>query len=363
MSVESRIDLPHTDGVHAPSTGIRLRPPSFENPVMIRELRSRMRGARSYVIILIYALTVSTFVLAAYAWLSTERATSETNRLAAEMGRAIWMWGCAAQAGLLPLLVPGFTCGAITIEREKELFDLLLLTRLTPAQICAGKLGSGVVLGLMLVLCSVPVLALSAFLGGVSPGEMAASVVVLVTSVLASGALGLAASSVAPRTASATILAYSVVGFGMVGLPLLGWFLSGAAAVTSRGSELGILLTLLGLVLLAFPPAVGAALCVQAVRLRRGANVPDRASWMLITGLCWAALLLLLYVPGVSAVLLQGGYFWVLHPVAAIVGLMAAGGGSPIGPHVWVLCSVVYTGAALWLFLIAVLRVRGLRAR
>lgn len=322
-----------------------------------------MRGARSYVIILVYALTVTTFVLGAYAVLSMESSATETNRLAAQMGRAIWFWGCAAQAGLLPLLVPGFTCGAITIEREKQLFDLLLLTRLTPAQICGGKLLSGVMLGLMLVICSVPVLAMSVFLGGVSPGEMAASVVVLVTSVLASGALGLAASAVAPRTASATILTYGIVAFGMLGLPLLGWFLSGAVAVTSSGSEVGIFLTLLGLVVLAFPPAVGAAVCVQAVRHRRGAVAPDRAWWMLTTGLCWAVVLLLLYVPSVSAVLLQGGYFWMLHPVAAIVGLMFGASGIPMGAHLWWLCSIVYTGVALWLFLIVVLRLRGLRVR
>ena len=64
-----------------------------------------------------------------------------------DMGRYITF----GEAALLTLIVPGSLYGAIAIEREKQTFDALIMTRLTPAQIVCGKLvwRVGMVLGLM----------------------------------------------------------------------------------------------------------------------------------------------------------------------------------------------------------------------
>src|SRR5262245_55237818 len=98
---------------------------AMENPVLGREFRSRMRGARSYIITGAYTLVVMTFVMAAY-WSLTSRyevgtvSQGAANQIAAQAGRAIWTWGCLAQAVLLALIVPAFTCGSITLERERD---------------------------------------------------------------------------------------------------------------------------------------------------------------------------------------------------------------------------------------------------
>ncbi|HTE20136.1 MAG TPA: hypothetical protein VK689_17365, partial [Armatimonadota bacterium] len=107
----------------------------LENPVLGREFRGRMRGSRSYVITGSYTLVVMVFVLGAYWFLAARESGEPMNQLAAEVGRGIWLWGCLAQALLLPLMVPAFTCGAITQERERESLELLLLTRQSPMQI------------------------------------------------------------------------------------------------------------------------------------------------------------------------------------------------------------------------------------
>lgn len=44
------------------------------------------------------------------------------------------------ELGLLTLVVPGSLFGAVAIEREKQTYDALIMTRLTPAQIICGKL-------------------------------------------------------------------------------------------------------------------------------------------------------------------------------------------------------------------------------
>jgi hypothetical protein len=350
---------------HPPARHARLRQAwdGLENPVMGRESRARMRGARSYVIIGVYTLVVMAFVATAY-WMqaATGSPVSLHQRVAA-VGRAVWLWGCVAQAGLLPLLVPAFTCGAITLERERDLLELLLLTRQSAVRICLGKLGSGIGLALMLVLASVPVLSLSFFLGGVAPAEMLACLAVLLSTVVAAGALGLAASALLPRTVTATAVVYLAVGFSLVGIPVMGAFLNAANQLSTRGSEWGILAMLGAFMLVALPPAFGITVALYVARRRKGLPPPERYWWLLTTGLAWCGLLLVLYVPGVNQLLMEGNSLMLLHPVAAVMGIMQpATLGRWSMPHLWLLAVVVYLGAAMWLFYVAVLSVSRLRA-
>lgn len=323
-----------------------------------------MRGIRSYVVTGGYTLVVMMFVLIAY-WLAASVEGGPLNRKAAEAGRAIWTWGCIAQAVLLPLMVPAFTCGAITVERERDLLELLLLTRQSALRICLGKLFSGVGFGLTLMLASIPVLALSLFLGGLAPGEIVASLCVLCTTVLATGALGLVASATLPRTVTATVFCYLIVGAVLIGAPAVFGLLLGARSLNGETpGEWSVLAMLLGYVVVAFPPALGGAFLLSMARRHRTGKVPVRAWWLGTTGLLWGAVLLSLYLPGVSDVLLQGKILLALHPVVAIWGLMDHNAGTvfPLASSVWGLCSVAYLGFAIYSFSIAVIRVRRMRA-
>lgn len=338
----------------------------LENPVMGREFRSRMRGARSYLITGAYTVLVALIVLSVYWALTVNGPTgniSATNQRAADAGRGIWTWGCLVQAFILPLLVPAFTCGAITLEREREMLELLLLTRQSALQICLGKLASGVGLGLILIAASVPVLSLSLVLGGVAPHEIAACVTVLAASVIASGALGLVMSCLAPRTVVATALCYLVVGFGMLGMPFLLAVLGAANSASTTGSEFGILAMLGALVVASFPPGVGVGIAILAAQSRRTGTAPERYQVIGTVGISWALFLGTLYLPGMSELLLQGNALLFLHPVITIQSLLQPGwGGSVPIPMQWLICTVVYLGAAVWFSYVAILRVHRMRA-
>jgi hypothetical protein len=335
-------------------------PERLENPVLGRELRGRMRGARSYLVTGGYTLVVIVFVLVTYWGLTNSTQPGALNTLAARVGRGIWTWGCIAQALLVPLMVPAFTCGGITLERERDMLELLLLTRQTPLQICLGKWGSGVGLGLVLVLASVPVLSLSLLLGGVSPGEMLACLAVLATAVLCVGAFGLAASTLTQKTSASTAAVYLTIGFLLVGLPLMDLFLRRASMMTLEGSEAGIVAMLLAGTVIAFPPAVGVAAALYTLRRVRTGAPASRAWWMAVTGLAWAALLLVFYLPGMSELLLQGGVLLLLHPVVVI--WLTLEPNPATLPNLWAIAAVTYAGVAGWWFFVAVLRVRRLRS-
>ena len=338
---------------------------------MGREFRSRMRGARSYWITGGYTLLVSVMVLVVYHFAGFGTAVTASTK-AADVGRAIWLWGCVGQAIVLPLVVPAFTCGAITLERERDMLELLLLTRQSPFQICFGKLLSGAGLGLTLVLASVPVLSLSFLLGGVAPFEVAASVCVLASAVIAAAALGLAASSIAPRTQSASATSYAIVGFTLIGFPLLMTLVHNANSFSTTNAELGILAMLIAYIAITFVPGVALAAVIHFFYRRRHPQPVTRAWWELTAGLSWCGLLALLYLPGMTELLLEGSLLLELHPVSVIAGLMNNVAPSPPGTlavfswtdprYRWLLSSTLSVLIAVWCLQIAVLRVRRLRA-
>lgn len=340
---------------------------ALENPVLGREFRSRMRGDRAFRVTGGYALVVALLVVVVY-WVSIAAERALSPEAITRISRGVWFGGCAAQAWLIPLIVPAFTCGAITLERERDLLELLLLTRLSAGEICRGKLWSGVGLGSMLVLTSLPPLMLSVVLGGIAPLEILASLTVLLAAVLGAGALGLAVSTLVSRTTVASAITYGIVGLGLIGMPVMHVVLDTAHSFRRHGwSEDFALLGWIGAChAVALPPAV--VLTGIACWLRRRRPLP-RPTWLLAGGLLWNALALTLYTTGLSEWLHSSDAMILLHPVGALTELMSGqstyrGPGVPTGPHYpyyWMVCSITYAGAALCCYLVAVKRVRQYR--
>lgn len=93
---------------------------AFEDPVLVRELRSWMRGGRSRWMTGGYALTLCLAVLFLYDWLGRQYPSTDPRLVAGHIAQCLWTWGCVLQAFLLPFFVPAFTAGAVTREREWE---------------------------------------------------------------------------------------------------------------------------------------------------------------------------------------------------------------------------------------------------
>jgi ABC-type transport system involved in multi-copper enzyme maturation permease subunit len=140
----------------------------MENPVLVKELRTQMRGARAFAIVCVYNLILLIVVtLSGVITLSTAAASYYT-----EIGRSLFYVIIFLQMGLVCLMSPAFTAGAITSERGQRTFDLLITTLITPSQIIFGKVGSSLLYVLLLLGGSLPLVSLLFLLGGFSPGEV-----------------------------------------------------------------------------------------------------------------------------------------------------------------------------------------------
>lgn len=196
-----------------------------DNPVLTKELRVRMRGARAYWILLGYLGFLSLVLMLNYSsWLyDVQRHGGGAD--ASQVSSAIFTWVLITQVFLALFITPAITSGAISLEKEQRTLDLLTMTPLPRRTIIVGKLLSAVLFTALLLTSSLPIVSICFLLGSVDPGMVLASYVMLLAGSFLVGAMGLLWSCVAPSTSAAVLCTY-----GSLVLPAL----TGAAAFTVR---------------------------------------------------------------------------------------------------------------------------------
>ncbi len=187
---------------------------ALDNPVVTKELRGRMRGARTYWLLFGYLLLLSLILFFSYlGWWSSHTNAMDSGGASAgfTVGRTFFKILFYSQAVMIALITPALTAGAISIEREQRTFEMLRSTILRPHAIVWGKLASSVSFVVLLLTSSLPLLSLCFLLGGVSPGEVFFAYLLLIGDAFLFGAIGLCWSAYAANTATATVLSYATL--------------------------------------------------------------------------------------------------------------------------------------------------------
>jgi ABC-2 type transport system permease protein len=190
------------------------------NPVMLKELRGRMRGIRSFVVLTVYLGLMSGFTALLYlVYLPINQQTGSA--AAGEVGRVLFMGIVGIELMLIVFIAPAFTAGAITGERERQTYDLLRTTLLPSPSFVIGKLESALSYVLLLLLAAIPLQSIAFLFGGVSELELILSFEILTVTAVALGTVGIFFSSIAPRTLSASVRAYTATLVATFGAPLV----------------------------------------------------------------------------------------------------------------------------------------------
>ncbi len=125
------------------------------------------------------------------------------------------------QLGLVALLAPIFTAGAITQERDSHTYDILLTTPLTNGQIVLGTLLSRLYFVIALLVSGIPVFAITQVFGGVTLGAVALSVTVSAVTALVTGAVAITIATLRVGSGRTIFAFYLAIAFYLVGLTLL----------------------------------------------------------------------------------------------------------------------------------------------
>ncbi len=187
------------------------------NPVMVKELRGRMRGIRGFAIITVFLTLMSFFTMLLYLL----RVPQGGGVVTGELGRLLFIGVLFIELMLIIFIVPALTAGAITSERERKTYDLLQTTLITKATFVVGKMQSALGYIVLLLLSAIPLQSIAFLFGGVSESELILALLVLAVSAVTLGAFGMFFSSITERTLSATVRSYTVAIAITIGLPVL----------------------------------------------------------------------------------------------------------------------------------------------
>jgi ABC-2 type transport system permease protein len=181
------------------------------NPMIRKELRQRMRERRAWVLPTLYLLVLGGAVVLAYFTAAEGMEAGVDARQGASVGVTVFLTVAFTQLTLLLLLAPVFSAGGITIEKEQRTLAMLLTSLLSSGQIWLGKFISALLFLVLLLVSSLPVLALVFSLGGVGPDDLARATAMTLLILASMCSLGLYFSSIFRRSVSSTAVCYAAV--------------------------------------------------------------------------------------------------------------------------------------------------------
>ena len=201
------------------------------NPVIVNELRSRMRGRRTYFILAAHLFLLSALAFVIY--LTVYEQTQAYNyygyygggfqqklEASSTLGKSIFYGTIFLLLFIVSLVGPAFSSGAIVSEKDRQTYDLLVITALSAREIVMGKLNAILVFMGLLILATLPFQGMAYFFGGVAFGEVLVATLVLLLTALLFCSLGLFVSSFARSTTIANMINYAIIAPLLLGIPL-----------------------------------------------------------------------------------------------------------------------------------------------
>lgn len=177
------------------------------NPIIIKELRSRMRGGRAFVTLTIILLALG---IISYLLYRIVMAQLQYTMLPAspQIGQALFTGLAFFVLMIVCAVTPAVTASAISSEKEKLTYEMLVATPLQPASLLWGKLISAMSYVFILIFAAIPLFSLVFTFGGVTVRDMLKAVMILLIVAAMLGVIGLFFSALLGRSGRATVVSY-----------------------------------------------------------------------------------------------------------------------------------------------------------
>lgn len=205
------------------------------NPIVKRDVRVQSRSMKICWGVFVYELILALVFFVAMIMIEQGNRYSTNNIYSA----LVWLYPVLAvtQLIILGIVVPVRTASAISGEKERQTFDIMMTTGMTPFTVILGKVMTAIVQSMFFVVASMPVMALSFVIGGMSWSYLFwfLGVALLVSFFAAS--IGILCSSICKKSISAVIMSYGFYIIFFVGtvLPWLFYMIAEAGRSYSSG--------------------------------------------------------------------------------------------------------------------------------
>lgn len=109
---------------------------------------------------------------------------------------------------IIGVTVPISTSSSISGEKERQTFDIMMTTSMTPFSIVWGKVMTAIIQNMFYVAAGMPVMALAFVIGGLSPVYLLWFLLIALLAAFFAASIGVLCSSSCKKSISATIMSY-----------------------------------------------------------------------------------------------------------------------------------------------------------
>lgn len=189
------------------------------NPILLRELRGRMRTARSFWLLSGFLAVVAGAALLIY----TSEYSSSPAQFGGDVdvGRSVFLTLMVTTMIALSFVAPVLAAGSIAGERERQTFDLLLTTQLSMRQLVFGKIIASLIYCVLLLAAITPLVGIVFLIGSVDMTQLVIMLMVVFSHIVLHTCIGVYWSARATSPLSATGMTLASVLFILLAVPLL----------------------------------------------------------------------------------------------------------------------------------------------
>jgi ABC-type Na+ efflux pump, permease component len=185
------------------------------NPVIEKELKTKMRGWKSPALLTVYLGFLGLFILLYF--LTNNQLTSyNLNNFNPRVALNSYNTLATLQFMLILFITPAMTAGAISGERERQTLDLMLCTNLSSFSIVIGKILVSIAHVLLLITASLPILGMVFLFGGIGIVDLLLLFGFYLTTALMLGSMGIFYSSIFRKSSVSMVVSYISV-FALLG--------------------------------------------------------------------------------------------------------------------------------------------------
>ncbi|MEQ8821921.1 MAG: ABC transporter permease [Sumerlaeia bacterium] len=197
----------------------------FDNPILTRELRRRMRGKALVYSMIGYIMLMALVTVLVLLFKMANWSSSDSQAMLEALtatGRSLFTSITIIQVLLVLIVAPTITAGMTTGEKEKKTFDFLRVTTITPWMYVLGCFLSTFFYVTLALLCALPLISIAFLYGGVGRDDVLRVVGALLGGSMILSSLGLYISSIRERTRTAQgVVVFMIFTFLFVGVALL----------------------------------------------------------------------------------------------------------------------------------------------
>ena len=187
------------------------------NPVLLKELKVKMRGLKAVFLIGGYNLVLALLTI----FIMKMTMNGNMGRVNQSNIFATYIFMVIVQFCLIGLIAPALTAGTISGEREKQTLDILMSTTLRPISIITGKLFASLSHIILLVISSIPIFSVIFLYGIIGAKELLQVFIFYIIIAITLGSIGIFFSTFIRKSTAANVLSYALVIFLAIGTLLI----------------------------------------------------------------------------------------------------------------------------------------------